>query len=179
MVAKLTRPGGPAAGQTQTQERPQATQEQPAVQPKSWAGRGAAATDAQPDQRERIQEQINPERAETGGRSAFGRRTQEAAEALQNQPVDGSEDQKQDTSNGVRTDQDPTPRTRRTRTAPIVAEPVAAAPAVEMPDNSGAILVLARAKVLAVAFADPACELADGLEIADELWKWASDVESF
>ncbi len=169
MVAKLTRPGAatPAA---------QVAQEQTgAVQPKGWANRGAAAqTDvedtAPATQRERIQEQINPEKAPARG-AAFGRRVQEAAEAIQ-----GTNENVQEHSNGVRTDQpDPVAVVRqpRTRGPAKMADPV---PASERTNFDG--LVIARAKVLAIAFADPAMELEDGLAVADELWKWASAVKA-
>lgn len=175
MVAKLTRPGATQGQQTEAQP----AQTQAAVVPKGWANRGGAQAQTQePDQRDRIQEQINPEKAPAGRGAGFSRRVQETSEALQQ----GGE-QQQDTHNGVRTDApDPVApdKPRRTRGAAASAVEVApAAPPQIFMQDPGAMLVLARAKILGIAFADPACELQDGLDIADELWKWASDVKAF
>jgi hypothetical protein len=178
MVAKLTRPGG--AGQVQTQQETAPSGE---VKPKGWGGRPAGAQSDVEDhapatQRERIQEQISAD-APAPARTGFGRRTEAAADAIRN----GEQEQAQEAQPEAEAPK-PT-RTRAPRTP-------AAEPATErnVPDlaqltdlvlnaaglasASNARLAAARVEVLKIAFADPAMELADGLEIADALWKWAS-----
>jgi len=169
MVAKLTRPGAPAAAPAPA---PQAQQEpQAAVQPKGWANRGAAApaADAPQDQQERIQEQINPEKAPVRA-AGFGRPGSQTAEPQADQQPDANVTEKPARTRAPRAQKDDAPASA----APSVE--VVAAIVRDAAASAGAgreRLVAARVEVLKIAFADPAMEVADGLEIADLLWKWA------
>lgn len=109
---KLSRPGGPSVAQNQHPQEHTAQADKPA--PKGWGQKGAAP--ASDDQRERIQETINPE----ANRSAFSRGAQEQAENIRTGAIDnGQQEQHQQSA----ADLAPTPKTRR-RAAAAASEPV-------------------------------------------------------
>lgn len=185
MVAKLSRPGTPAA------DAAPAANERP--RPAAWGKTGnASATDAPQDQRQEIAEKLNPEaNAAPAGRAAFGRRVAEVAD----EHAKGTEDQGNDAhSNGVRTDapdEPAAPATRARRGAAkqvpeaidASSDPRAAAAEVlakveslverlsNALDTNGSRQIAARASVfVAVAGSDPSLTVEEITEISEALW---------
>lgn len=107
---KLSRPGGA----TQAPQQQETTGDRPS--PKGWGQKGAQQPEDSENQRERVQEQINPEQ----NRSAFSRGTQDQAEAIRNGA--GQQDQGNDAPPA------PEPKTTRRRTAAPAPEAAPALP---------------------------------------------------
>lgn len=181
MVAKLSRPGTPAA-QDNVQAAPAG--EPARVTPKGWGRSAPTQTDvedvAPSDQRERINQQLTGEGEQPGtvvnARSAFGQRVQEQARNIssgEEHRVDPNQPEMANESN--ETAADPAPkatRTRRTRGASDTPAPANEQPVslhVAAPDMT----IGARAALMgAVIASSPDASVEDILEVTDELWKW-------
>lgn len=159
---KLSRPGGQQPAQ---QQQPTAAADKP--QPKGWGSKAnTQEAGGQEDQRDRIQEKINPE----ANRSAFTKGTQEAAAAIEN----GSQDQANDVQQP-----DPAPRTRRRAAAPAGdTAPAAVAPDAVMQflgSIAGSYFKLQAVKIASQAhFAESFESSADLFALADEVGEYIS-----
>jgi hypothetical protein len=181
MVAKLSRPGAPAANNDT-----QAPQEQAgAPRPKGWgAPRPTEAAQEQGDgggQRERIQETLTGDAGGnvTDARSAFGRKVQDQrAQISTGESRVGPGDDPADHGQAGK-DADPAPKTRRSRASNSNADETSPAPsnhiALNTPDTSPAMLTAARAQLMAAVVAsDPSATVEDLVDAADALWKWVA-----
>lgn len=183
MVTKLSRP---ASAGTAEAAAPAGEVVRPVV--KGWGKPAPVQTDvedtAPSSQHEKIQEQLTTGGAVEGevrtdaARSHFGKAVQETA-----RQISTGEERVETVTAEAAGDAAPKPtRNRKAADATQVAAPAAIVPevhvAVNMPANDGAdalaATVRARVAVLAIAFNDPSTSLDDGLDIANDLWKWAT-----
>jgi SNF2 family DNA or RNA helicase len=166
MVTRLSRQAEPAAAAAHPQQ-----QQEGRVIPVGWGKPDGAEPATVREQREAIQGQIRqPTPAEhapiAAARSAFTSGVTQQMEAIQQGDYGSAATPA--AAQAEATTPAPARKTRRATTEPAtLAQPAMGA--------LGSVL-LARAKVLQIVFADPATTLEEGLETANDLWTWITDM---